>query len=143
MHVGEKEVRQKAVMEGAIRMEMILPATVENVMAVLCDEIQIRKWSGADAVVDTVEKRLEWFDGQIVGSLLSMSETELSFSCPIDDIADTRFCITLSSERGGDTKMTVTHSGLTPKLNEEMKVFWEEMMLIPLEDYLMVLFHRG
>lgn len=130
-----------------IQIELSLPGSVAQVMQALTKEQELRAWSGEDAVVEwKAGGRCEWFGGWASGTLPAVSETEFEWNWKCGDWEEGRSAplhITLKAG-AGETLLRMQQTGLqTEEECERLRRFWMEEVWTPLEDYLMVRYHRA
>lgn len=134
-------------MAHTLQIECILPAPYEKVMEYISRADYIRRWSGEEVVMEleplgTVRLFDNWVQGNLVhidGKSLKMywrcADWDASWAASLVEIV-------LSAE-AEDTRVVVKHS-LLPNEEElkKQKANWDDFYFTPLEDYLMVRYHR-
>jgi uncharacterized protein YndB with AHSA1/START domain len=126
-----------------LEMEFILSARPQRVMELLTDPGLIRKWSGADAVLENKPGgRFEMFDGWVTGNVTNTTANELGYTWKPgdwDEDAEPSEVHYLLKEDEAGTKVFLKHTGF-PNASEMEghKSGWADFFFTPMEDYIMV-----
>ncbi|MGC4058949.1 MAG: SRPBCC domain-containing protein [Chitinophagaceae bacterium] len=134
-------------MNHHIHIEIALPALPKQVMHMLTQHKEVALWTGENCVFEAREGgNIEMFDGWMSGKVLRLSESELHYTWRTNEwdssVADSEVKMVLKKD-GDHTHLVLDQTGL-PDENERdsQHSFWIELFFTPLEDYLMVRFHR-
>jgi activator of HSP90 ATPase len=130
-----------------IQMEWSLPASVPQVMQALTDEQMIRVWTGEQATMNKEpDTTFAWFDGWVFGTIVESSPEQLKLQWQCAEWSEERTSLVQVTLAEGkeETKMKLLHSGLDGGEEcERFRNFWNDEVGTPLEDYLMIRFHRN
>ena len=132
-------------MANDINLEFRLSGKPARVMQLLTDATLIRKWSGADAVVENkVGGKFEMFDGWVTGEVIKTGENELAYTWKTSDWGDdakpSEVHYMLKGDNEGGTVVTLKHTGLPDeKERDSHKTGWSEYFFDPMEDYMLII----
>lgn len=130
-------------MNHKLKIEILLPATPEQVMHMMTDQKQIEIWSGEEAVFEAKEGgKVSLFGAWMNGEVKKISADELSYTWKTSEwTAETEASLVhfkLKAE-GEQTLLVLNHTNLPNE--DEVKAHnsgWHDFFFVPLEDYLMV-----
>ena len=130
-------------MSHNLKIEILLPATPEQVMQMLTDQKRIAIWSGEEAVFEAKEGgKVSLFGGWMNGEVKKISAEELSYTWKTSEWTEETEAslvhIKLKVE-GEQTLLVLNHTNLPNE--EEVKAHdsgWHDFFFTPLEDYLMI-----
>lgn len=130
-----------------ILIELSLPASPAQLIRALTDEQEVSIWSGAEAVVDAKPGgKFEWFDTWATGTIISLSDRSLELDWKCSEWSEEQnSSVTITLKPGnGETWLKMQQEGF-PDAEESQRFlnFWREEVWTPLEDYLMVRYHRN
>ncbi|MES2479960.1 MAG: SRPBCC domain-containing protein [Bacteroidota bacterium] len=130
-------------MSHNLKIEILLPATPEQVMHMMTDQKQIEIWSGEEAVFEAKEGgKVSLFGGWMNGEVKKLSKEELSYTWATSDWKEGTEVSLVEMKLKADgeqTTLVLQHSNLPDEDEvQSHKSGWYDFFFTPLEDYLMI-----